>query len=106
MRCTVFFVDERTASSFHKLKKSRSEDRRLLKWIEGALEDIERDCTNGIQIPKRLVPKKYCSLDSLYKYDLPGGWRLLYTVITAEDSVQAIVLEWLPHRKYERLFGY
>ena len=50
--------------------------------------------------------QKY-GINNLWKYDLPRGWRLLYTV-TADNEVELIsaILEWFDHKDYERKFGY
>lgn len=40
-----------------------------------------------------IVPKKY-GVDNLWKYDLPKGWRLLYSVRGNEIIVISIILEW------------
>jgi hypothetical protein len=45
-------------------------------------------------------------IDNLWKYDLPGAWRLLYSVSGDKIEVMAIILEWLNHKKYEKRFGY
>ena len=44
---------------------------------------------------------------NLWKYDLPQGWRLLYT-ITAENEVELIsaILEWFNHKNYEKRMNY
>ena len=65
---------------------------------------------SGIQIPKRLFPKEYVrkyGINNLWKYDLPRGWRLMYTV-TAENEVDLIsaILEWFDHKDYEMRFKY
>jgi len=46
-------------------------------------------------------------LNNLWKYDLPQGWRLLYTV-TAENQVELIsaILEWFNHKSYEKRMKY
>jgi hypothetical protein len=46
-------------------------------------------------------------IKNLWKYDLPNGWRLLYT-ITADNEVEIIsaILEWFDHKNYERKFKY
>lgn len=43
----------------------------------------------------------------MWKYDLPRGWRLLYTV-TAENEVELIsaILDWFDHKNYERIMKY
>lgn len=70
---------------------------------------MEENAFCGIQIPKRLIPKTYLrkyGVDNLWKYDLPEGWRLLYSVRRDEIIVVSIILEWPPHKEYERRFGY
>lgn len=109
MKCNVVFADKKVRDSFEKLKNSKTEDQKLLDWLNKAFDDICDDAFCGIQIPKRLIPKKYLKdseIDNLWKYNLPGAWRLLYSVARDEIIVIAIVLEWLPHKEYEKRFGY
>jgi hypothetical protein len=49
--------------------------------------------------------KKY-KIDNLWKYDLPKAWRLLYSVARDEIIIISIILEWLPHKEYEKRFKY
>jgi len=75
-----------------------------------AIKDLKENAFFGIQIPKRLIPKIYkdkYGLNNLWKYDLPQGWRLLYT-ITAENEVELIsaILEWFNHKDYEKRMKY
>ena len=45
-------------------------------------------------------------MKNLWKLDLPNGWRLLYFVISDGDTVVAIIVDWMPHKEYDRLFHY
>ena len=45
-------------------------------------------------------------LVSLYKIDLPEGWRALYTTSTDESLRLVLVFEVVPHKEYDRLLGY
>jgi len=48
-----------------------------------------------------------CGIDNLRKYDLPNGWRLIYTVKGNSVEMVAVILEWsASHKKYEKRFGY
>ena len=82
----------------------------LFKQINEALDVIEHNAFCCIQISKKLIPKKWKAYSNLWKYDLPKGWRLFYTVSPPEKEgeviVLAIVLDWLSHKEYERLFKY
>jgi hypothetical protein len=63
----------------------------------------------GIAIPKRLIPKIYIrkyGINNLWKYNLPGAWRLLYSIAGNRVKIVAIILEWLSHKEYERRFKY
>jgi Txe/YoeB family toxin of Txe-Axe toxin-antitoxin module len=102
----VSFADEKVKEAFEALKKENPE---LHKFIERAIEDLKRDSFCGIAIAKRLIPKVYIkkyNIDNLWKYDLPGAWRLLYSVAGDKIKIVAIILEWLDHKEYERRFGY
>ncbi len=102
----VKFITEKLESDFNNL----DENDFLKKSIKKSLEDLKTNAFFGIQIPKKLFPKKYIekySITNLWKYDLPKGWRLIYT-ITAEDEVKIVcaILEWFNHKNYEKKFNY
>jgi Txe/YoeB family toxin of Txe-Axe toxin-antitoxin module len=91
------------------LKNSKTEDKKLHKWINRAMDDLEDNAFCGIQIQKRLIPKVYIEkygLDNLWKYDLPKGWRLIYSVVNGEVQILSIILEWMSHKDYEKRFKY
>lgn len=103
------FADKQLKDAFDKLQNSKTEDKDIYKWLNRAFDDISENAFCGIQIPKKLIPKEYLKkyeIDNLWKYDLPKAWRLLYSVARDEIVVIAIVLEWLPHKEYERRFNY
>jgi len=105
----VKFADERVKRAYYSLEKGDAAGRELFKWLTGAFSDLEENAFCGIQIQKRLIPKSYLkkyNVDNLWKYDLPKSWRLLYSIRRDEIIVISIILEWLPHKEYERRFGY
>jgi len=102
----VKFISDELEKNFNSLK----DDDFIKKAIIRAIQDLKENAFCGIQIPKKLFPKGYVQkygIKNLWKYDLPKGWRLLYTV-TAENEVELIsaILEWFNHKDYERRFGY
>ncbi|MFH0869757.1 MAG: hypothetical protein V1866_01725 [archaeon] len=102
----VVFISDALEKSFYSL----SEDDFLKKSIIKAIHELRKNAFSGIQIPKRLIPKEYIrtfKINNLWKYDLPKGWRLMYTV-TADNEVELIsaILEWFDHKDYERRFRY
>lgn len=109
MKSKIVFADIKIKESFEKLKDSRTENKQLYQWLLRAFRDLEQNAFCGIQIPKRLIPKKYIqkySIDNLWKYNLPNAWRLIYSVAADKVIVISIIIEWMDHKKYERRFGY
>ena len=105
----MVFPDKDLKASFEKLRAGRTEEKELYDWLNRAFDDICSNAFCGIQIPKKQIPKEYLKkygIENLWKYNLPNAWRLLYSVARDEIVVVAIILEWLPHKEYERRFGY
>jgi Txe/YoeB family toxin of Txe-Axe toxin-antitoxin module len=102
----VVFISDELEEDYASLP----EDDFLKKGITRAIQDLKQNAFSGVQIPKRLFPQQYIKkygINNLWKYDLPKGWRLLYTVApTNEVELISAILEWLPHKDYERTFKY
>ena len=102
----VVFISDQLEKDFSELK----DEDPIKKGIVRAIKDLRGNSFCGVQIPKRLFPKEYVQnygINNLWKYDLPNGWRLLYTV-TPENEVELIsaILEWFSHKDYERRMKY
>ncbi|MGM5480577.1 MAG: hypothetical protein ACQESC_03900 [Nanobdellota archaeon] len=105
----VVFVDKKTESKFESLQNSDDFERKLHIFIEQAINDLKKDSSCGVKIPKSLWPKEYkqkYSITNLWKYNLPNAWRLIYTVQSDEVMILNIILEWFSHKNYERRFKY
>lgn len=106
MKSKIQFVNEKVRLSFEKLKK---QDRKMYNFIERAFKDIEENVFCGVQIPKRLIPNEYLkkhNIKNLWKYNLPGAWRLIYSIEGKNLLIFSIVLEWMDHKTYEKRFKY
>ena len=103
----IVWESQKIKNNFYELEKT---DSTLFKQINSALDEIEKNAFCSIQVPKKLIPRKWQVYFNLWKYDLPKGWRLFYTVAPPDQPgkvlVLSIVLEWMSHKEYERLFGY
>jgi hypothetical protein len=109
MECKIQFVNEKIQKAFEKLDNGVYEEKELKKFIERAFEDICKNPSCGIQIPRRLIPKEYFQkfgIKNVFKYNLPNAWRLLYSLESRQIYIISIVLEWLDHKEYERRFHY
>jgi len=100
----VAFADEKIKQAYESLENESPE---LHKFIERAIDDLKKNPFCGIPIAKRLMPKIYVKkygIDNLWKYNLPGAWRLLYSTVGDSIKIVSIILEWLNHKEYERRF--
>ncbi|MBN2127266.1 MAG: type II toxin-antitoxin system RelE/ParE family toxin [Candidatus Diapherotrites archaeon] len=105
----VVFVDEKVKTDFESLKSGKSENLHLYEFIDRAFDDLKNNPCSGIKIPKSLWPKEYIKkygIKNLWKYDLPNGWRLIYTIKGNEVEVISIILEWFNHKDYCKKFNY
>jgi Txe/YoeB family toxin of Txe-Axe toxin-antitoxin module len=102
----VVFINNNLEKKFNSLKNNDP----LKKSITNAIKKLRKNVFSGIQMPKRLIPKEYIQkykINNLWKYNLSGGWRLLYAV-SPEDEIEIIsaILDWLDHKTYEKKLKY
>ncbi len=106
MKSKIQFANEKVKSSFERLEKA---DPNLYKFVLRSFKDIEQNAFCGIQVPKRQIPKGYIKkfgVRNVWKYNLPGAWRLMYSIEGKNLMVLSIILEWMDHKTYERIFKY
>ena len=81
----------------------------LLSSINNAIRNIQADYRYGDLIPRKYVSKSTVDrygTDKLFRVELTGYWRLLYTLIGDEVKIIAFILEFMDHNKYNKIFGY
>ena len=102
----VIFANDKIEKEFNDL----DEDDEIKKWVNRAIDDLKNNAFCGIRIPKRLFPREYVQkygITNLWKYDLPNGWRLVYSITTPDKiEIVTIILEWFSHPEYEKRFNY
>jgi Txe/YoeB family toxin of Txe-Axe toxin-antitoxin module len=102
----VVFVSKELEDEFESLPENDP----IKKSILRAIEDLKQNAFWGIQVPKRLIPQEYIqkyNAKNLWKYDLPNGWRLVYTIVSENEiDILSTILEWFDHKDYERRFNY
>ena len=105
----VVFVNKKTEKQFESLKQGKYQDKQLYKFITRAIHDLKKNPACGLKIPKKLWPVMYIrthNTNNLWKYDLPGAWRLVYTIKENDVIILSVILEWFSHKAYERRFKY
>ncbi|MEK6871773.1 MAG: hypothetical protein AABX16_02620 [Nanoarchaeota archaeon] len=102
----VVFADDKIEKEFDSLDNSNE----IKIYIKRAIRDIQLNAYCGIQVPKKLFPREYVQkygINNLWKYDLPDGWRWVYSVMTpTKVEILAVILEWFDHKEYARKFHY
>ena len=104
----VDFVSPKLYAQCQKLKEGPTEEQELYLTLQEAIQELKKNPSCGIRVGSRLWPKEYARLGitNLRKYDLPHGWRLIYTLTGDKIEIMAIILEWMSHKQYEKRFGY
>ena len=102
----IVFVDKELEISFNEL----SDNDPIKRGIIQAISAIQENFSCGRNVKKELIPRKLIEkyeLTNLWIYDLPNGWRLLYSVTSGgEIEIIAVILDWMNHKDYNRLFGF
>ncbi len=114
----VDFSEEADAS-YQELQKTVIEEKekgkqntfhmQLLKAIDREKNNLKIDPQYGTHIPRRNIPKvtaERYGTDRLWKIDLVGYWRLIYTIMGDEVKIISFVLEFMDHKRYDKVFGY
>lgn len=99
--------------SFQKIqthaKTGNGESILMQKLIEKGINKLKYSFKYGDHIPKKQIPKEYISkygVENLWKLNLNGYWRMIYTVRGTEIEVISIILEVINHKDYDKKFGY
>ena len=102
----VVFIDDKLEETFNSLADTDPTKKALRK----AIKDIQENCHCGRNVKKQLIPKRLIQkhgITNLWIYSLPSAWRLLYSLTNSEEiELIAVVLNWMNHKEYERLFKF
>lgn len=88
---------------------TNSDNQILFNSIKQKIEFLKCNPQYGIHIAKNKIPKEYIrryDVNNLWKVNLSGAWRMIYTLRGDRIEILAIVLDLLSHKDYERKFKY
>lgn len=105
MRSQVTFFSQSIERAFRKLAHGDGHERQLYRELKRVMKELESDAYAGKRIQKRLIPRQW-KTKNLWKYNLPEGWRLLYSISAEQVVIYCIILGWMDHKRYERRFKY
>ncbi|MFH1669287.1 MAG: hypothetical protein ABIA62_05140 [Candidatus Woesearchaeota archaeon] len=97
-------VGEETAKGI-----TKSEHQTLFNSIKQKVEFLKENPEYGIHVEKRKIPKEYVldyDATNIWKVNLSGYWRMIYTIRGTEVDIIAVVLDILDHKAYDKKFGY
>lgn len=86
-----------------------TDHRTLLNSIKQKIEFLKENPEYGIHIPKKKIPIRYVkryNVNNLWKVNLSGAWRMIYTIRGSEVDIIALILDLINHRNYEKKFSY
>ena len=92
-----------------KQAKKKPTYEQLLTSINNALRNIKADYKYGNLIPRKYITKNIINeygTDKIFRVELVGYWRRLYTLIGDDVKIIAFILEYMDHDRYNKLFGY
>lgn len=100
------FEDLTSASSEQeKSGKTKSQEMQLLKSISQRAELLKTRPAAGAKIPHDVLPD-WLNVSNLFKINLSGHYRMLYTLETKPGEIGIFVLFIVSHPEYDRIFGY
>jgi len=81
----------------------------LLRAINQKIELLKKDPEYGIHIARNKIPLEYVKkydVTNIWKINLSGAWRMIYTLHGNEVEIIAFILEIVDHKEYDKRFGY
>ena len=108
IRASAVPLSDRAATALDELEASSdTESRSIAKRAHRLKPLLLADCLHGEVVRKSAIPlvlRARHGLENLYVEDLPGFWRLLYTVVRREGRPIILVVEIVDHRDYDKWF--
>lgn len=85
--------------------KENTEETQLLRSIKQKRDFIKVNPFYGDNIKKKLIPTCY-NVQNLWRVELTGYWRMLYTIKGDQIEIICFILDILDHDNYNKKFGY
>lgn len=81
----------------------------LLKAIDREINNLKINPQKGLPIKRSYISKHVVQrygTNKLWKIELVGFWRMIYTLTGDEIKIITFILEIMDHEKYDRIFGW
>lgn len=89
--------------------KENTDEIQLLNSIRQKISFIKSNPFYGDNIKKELIPEEYkkqFKATNLFRTELSGFWRMIYTVKGDQIEIICFILDILSHPNYDKKFGY
>lgn len=86
--------------------KENTSEMQLIRSIDQKKKLIKDNPFYGDNIEKKKIPKIYYNIQNLWRVELTGYWRMLYTIKGNEVQIICFVLDIINHKEYDKIFGY
>ena len=90
----------------HEEGKENTTEMQLLRSINQKVELIKANPFYGDSIEKRKIPKDTYPVQNLWRVELTGYWRMLYTIKGDEIQIICFILDIMDHKEYNKRLGY
>lgn len=91
-------------------KGRRELDAMQVRKLLALAKQLASDVALGDQLQRGRIPallRKRYACDNLWRLELPGAWRILYTIQSRPNEPTTVsILRILSHKQYDRLLGY
>lgn len=116
MKKIIVKFDEEAYEEYLKLKNNllkksskKPTPKQLLYSIDKTIKEIKLNPFIGDLIPQKYLNNKIISkygTNKIFRIELIGFWRLIYTVVGEEAHIIALILDYFDHKEYNKLFKY
>ncbi len=114
MKNINILLSEKAKAMFDLIQKdapSSKQKRSLASSIGHKFEILRNNFQYGDPLSKTLIPTVYIEehgITNLYRLELSGFWRMLYTVKNGptENEITVFIIDILDHERYDKLFKY
>lgn len=92
-----------------KIGIENSFDMQLLRAIDREINNLKINPQKGMPIKRSYISKQVINrygTHKLWKIELVGFWRMIYTLTGDEVKIITFILEIMDHEKYDKVFGW
>ena len=102
---------DKTLQLLESSAKKRKQERTLVNGFYKKIEMVKYDIYYGNSIEKDRIPLEYkikYNANNLFRVEIPGFWRFIYTLKNGQtdDEIVVLILDIIDHDLYNKKFGY